>query len=46
MLAASAGAQAIVIANNSVKSTTVSKDDLKDVFTGNAYAAGRAVFCP
>ena len=35
-LAASAGAQAIVIVNSSVKATGVSKDDLKDVFTGNA----------
>ena len=35
-LAASAGAQAIVIANSSVKASGVSKDDLKDVFTGNA----------
>ena len=31
-----AGAQAIVIANDSVKASAVSKDDLKDVFTGNA----------
>jgi ABC-type phosphate transport system substrate-binding protein len=31
-----AGAQAIVIANNSVKSADVSKSDLKDVFTGGA----------
>ena len=35
-LAVSAGAQAIVIANSSVKASGVSKDDLKDVFTGNA----------
>jgi ABC-type phosphate transport system substrate-binding protein len=35
-LSASAGAQVIVIANNSVKASAVSKDDLKDVFTGNA----------
>jgi hypothetical protein len=36
ILAASAGAQAIVIANNSVKASGVSKDDVRDVFTGNA----------
>jgi len=36
ILAASAGAQVIVIANASVKASGVSKDDLKDVFTGNA----------
>ena len=36
ILTASAGAQAIVIANASVKASGVSKDDLKDVFTGNA----------
>ena len=36
ILAVSAGAQVIVIANNSVKASSVSKDDLKDVFTGNA----------
>jgi ABC-type phosphate transport system substrate-binding protein len=36
ILAANAGAQAIVIANASVKASGVSKDDLKDVFTGNA----------
>ena len=36
ILAARAGAQAIVIANSNVKATAVSKDDLKDVFTGNA----------
>ena len=35
-LAAGAGAQVIVIANTSVKAAGVSKDDLKDVFTGNA----------
>jgi ABC-type phosphate transport system substrate-binding protein len=37
-LAASAGAQVIVIANPSVKSSAVSKDELRDVFTGNASA--------
>jgi ABC-type phosphate transport system substrate-binding protein len=31
-----AGGQVIVIANSSVKASGVSKDDLKDVFTGNA----------
>jgi ABC-type phosphate transport system substrate-binding protein len=36
MLAAGAGAQVIVIANPSVKASGVSKDDLRDVFTGNA----------
>ena len=36
ILAASAAAQSIVIANDSVKANSVSKDDLKDVFTGNA----------
>jgi ABC-type phosphate transport system substrate-binding protein len=35
-LAVDAGAQVIVIANASVKASGVSKDDLKDVFTGNA----------
>jgi ABC-type phosphate transport system substrate-binding protein len=35
-LAASARAQVIVIANSSVKASGVSKDDLRDVFTGNA----------
>ena len=34
--AVSAWAQVIVIANNSVKASGVSKDDLRDVFTGNA----------
>jgi hypothetical protein len=34
--AASAGAQVIVIANNSVKASAISKDDVRDVFTGNA----------
>jgi len=38
MFAARAGAQVIVIANSSVKATSVSKDDLRDVFTGNAAA--------
>src|SRR5271170_7709206 len=33
-----AHAQVIVIANPSVKATEVSKNDLKDVFTGNATA--------
>lgn len=37
-LAAGAGAQVIVIANPSVKSSAVSKDELRDVFTGNASA--------
>jgi ABC-type phosphate transport system substrate-binding protein len=36
ILSTSAGGQAIVIANASVKASGVSKDDLKDVFTGNA----------
>jgi ABC-type phosphate transport system substrate-binding protein len=36
MTAAHAQAQAIVIANPSVKSAEVSKNDLRDVFTGNA----------
>lgn len=36
ILAVDAGAQVIVIANASVKASGVSKDDLKDVFTGNA----------
>jgi ABC-type phosphate transport system substrate-binding protein len=36
MLAACAGAQVMVIANPSVKASEVSKDDLRDVFTGNA----------
>jgi ABC-type phosphate transport system substrate-binding protein len=36
VLAAGAGAQVIVIANPSVKASGVSKDDLRDVFTGNA----------
>ncbi len=34
MLGAHAAAQAIVIANNSVKAGSAGKDDLKDVFTG------------
>jgi ABC-type phosphate transport system substrate-binding protein len=38
MLAAGAGAQVIVIANSSVKASDISKDDLRDVFTGNATA--------
>jgi hypothetical protein len=38
VLAVSAEAQVIVIANASVKASGVSKDDLKDVFTGNATA--------
>jgi hypothetical protein len=38
ILAVDAGAQVIVIANASVKASGVSKDDLKDVFTGNATA--------
>jgi ABC-type phosphate transport system substrate-binding protein len=37
-LSAGAGAQVIVIANPSVKSSEVSKDELRDVFTGNASA--------
>jgi len=36
MFAQSAQAQVIVIANNSVKSTEVSKSDLKDLFTGGS----------
>jgi ABC-type phosphate transport system substrate-binding protein len=36
ILAAGAGAQVIVIVNPSVKASAVSKDDLRDVFTGNA----------
>ena len=36
ILAVDAGAQVIVIANASVKASGVSKDDLRDVFTGNA----------
>jgi ABC-type phosphate transport system substrate-binding protein len=35
ILTVGAGAQVIVIANTSVKAAGVSKDDLKDVFTGN-----------
>jgi hypothetical protein len=31
----------IVIAHNSVKANGVSKDDLKDLFTGNATTQGR-----
>jgi hypothetical protein len=38
MYAACARAQVIVIANSSVKASSVSKDDLRDVFTGNATA--------
>lgn len=38
MYAACARAQVIVIANSSVKSSSVSKDDLRDVFTGGATA--------
>jgi ABC-type phosphate transport system substrate-binding protein len=38
LLAAAAGAQVIIIANPSVKSGEVSKDELRDVFTGNASA--------
>jgi ABC-type phosphate transport system substrate-binding protein len=37
-LSAGAGAQVIVIANPSVKASEVSKDELRDVFTGNASA--------
>jgi len=37
-LSVGAGAQVIVIANPSVKSSEVSKDELRDVFTGNASA--------
>ena len=37
-LSAGAGAQVIVIANPSVKASDVSKDELRDVFTGNASA--------
>lgn len=33
---ARSSAQVIVIANNSVKATSISKSDLRDVFTGNA----------
>lgn len=36
IFAAQAGAQVVVIANTSVKSVTVSKGDLRDVFTGAA----------
>jgi ABC-type phosphate transport system substrate-binding protein len=36
LLVAGAEAQVIVIANPSVKANGVSKDDLRDVFTGNA----------
>jgi ABC-type phosphate transport system substrate-binding protein len=36
IFAAGAGAQVIVIVNPSVKASGVSKDDLRDVFTGNA----------
>jgi ABC-type phosphate transport system substrate-binding protein len=36
IFAAQAQAQAIVIANPSVKAADVSKDDLRDVFTGNS----------
>jgi hypothetical protein len=36
ILAAQAHAQVIVIANPGVKATEVSKNDLKEVFTGNA----------
>jgi ABC-type phosphate transport system substrate-binding protein len=35
-----AKAQAIVIANNSVKASDVSKNDLKDVFTGASTSLG------
>jgi ABC-type phosphate transport system substrate-binding protein len=35
-LAAKAQAQVVIIANNTVKSTDVSKNDLRDVFTGNS----------
>ena len=38
ILAAPAKAQIIVIANPGVKASDVNKDDLRDVFTGNATA--------
>ena len=37
-----AKAQVIVIANNSVKASEVSKSDLKDVFTGASTSLGRS----
>jgi ABC-type phosphate transport system substrate-binding protein len=40
ILAAQAQAQVIVIANPSVKATEVSKNDLKDVFTGASSSLG------
>jgi ABC-type phosphate transport system substrate-binding protein len=41
-----AKAQVIVIANNSVKATEVSKNDLKDVFTGASTSLGGSSVVP
>jgi ABC-type phosphate transport system substrate-binding protein len=41
-----AKAQVIVIANNSVKASEVSKSDLKDVFTGASTSLGGASVVP
>jgi ABC-type phosphate transport system substrate-binding protein len=41
-----AKAQVIVIANNSVKTSEVSKNDLKDVFTGASTSLGGANVVP
>ena len=41
-----AKAQVIVIANNSVKATEVSKNDLKDVFTGASTSLGGGSVVP
>jgi ABC-type phosphate transport system substrate-binding protein len=46
VLAGNAHAQAIVIANPSVKAADVSKGDLKDVFTGGATSLGGSQVTP
>ena len=46
LLAAKSQAQVVVIANPGVKATEVSKNDLKDVFTGASTSLGGASVVP
>ena len=46
LLAAQAHAQVIVIANPGVKTSEVSKNDLKDVFTGSSTSLGGGSVVP